>query len=110
MPKSLLIKRNGYCRSSIEIIAGREEARLIYLGVSHTTAAGGRRLVVDIGGGSTEFIIGQDFEPLQTESLQMGCVAYTRQFFLDGQINPMSFERAKAAARKEVDCDCSDLS
>ncbi len=87
---------------SIEIIAGREEARLIYLGVSHTTAAGGRRLVVDIGGGSTEFIIGQDFEPLQTESLQMGCVAFTRKFFADGQISAQAFEQAKNAARKEV--------
>ncbi|KAA5703784.1 exopolyphosphatase, partial [Klebsiella pneumoniae] len=57
----------------IEIIAGREEARLIYLGVSHTMANGGRRLVVDIGGGSTEFIIGEEFEPIYTESLQMGC-------------------------------------
>jgi exopolyphosphatase / guanosine-5'-triphosphate,3'-diphosphate pyrophosphatase len=87
---------------SIEIIAGREEARLIYLGVSHTMPAGGRRLVVDIGGGSTEFIIGQGFEPLQTESLQMGCVAFTRQFFVDGLISEAAFEHAKTAARQEV--------
>lgn len=70
----------------IEIIAGREEARLIYLGVSHTMANGGRRLVVDIGGGSTEFIIGEEFEPIYTESLQMGCVAYTKAYFADGEI------------------------
>lgn len=87
---------------SIEIIAGREEARLIYLGVSHTTSGSGRRLIVDIGGGSTEFIIGQDFDPLQTESLQMGCVAFTREYFPDGSISLAAFERAKAAARKEV--------
>ncbi|MEY2863942.1 MAG: exopolyphosphatase [Pseudomonadota bacterium] len=86
----------------IEIIAGREEARLIYLGVSQTMADQGRRLVVDIGGGSTEFIIGQDFEPLQTESLQMGCVAYTKAFFDDGVISLRQFDRAVAAARKEV--------
>lgn len=86
----------------IEIIAGREEARLIYLGVSHTMANGGRRLVVDIGGGSTEFIIGEDFEPIHTESLQMGCVAYTKAFFADGSISPKAFERAVAAAKKEI--------
>lgn len=86
----------------IEIIAGREEARLIYLGVSHTMANAGRRLVVDIGGGSTEFIIGEDFEPIHTESLQMGCVAYTKAFFADGSISPKAFDRAVAAAKKEI--------
>lgn len=86
----------------IEIIAGREEARLIYLGVSHTMANGGRRLVVDIGGGSTEFIIGEEFEPIHTESLQMGCVAYTKAFFADGAITAKAFEKAIAAAKKEV--------
>ena len=86
----------------IEIIAGREEARLIYLGVSHTNASSDKRLVVDIGGGSTEFIIGQGFEPLLTESLQMGCVAFTKRFFADGKITEAAFTRAIAAARKEV--------
>lgn len=86
----------------IEIIAGREEARLIYLGVSQTMADQGRRLVVDIGGGSTEFIIGEAFEPIHTESLQMGCVAYSQAFFADGLITLPAFERAVAAARKEV--------
>lgn len=86
----------------IEIIAGREEARLIYLGVSQTMADQGRRLVVDIGGGSTEFIIGEAFEPIHTESLQMGCVAYSGAFFADGVITASGFERAMAAARKEV--------
>lgn len=71
----------------IEIIAGREEARLIYLGVSHTMVNSGRRLVIDIGGGSTELIIGEEFEPIHTESLQMGCVAFTKAFFVDGEIN-----------------------
>jgi exopolyphosphatase/pppGpp-phosphohydrolase len=66
----------------IEIIAGREEARLIYLGVSHTMANSGRRLVIDIGGGSTELIIGEEFEPIHTESLQMGCVALYQSLIL----------------------------
>jgi exopolyphosphatase/guanosine-5'-triphosphate,3'-diphosphate pyrophosphatase len=86
----------------IEIIAGREEARLIYLGVSHTMVNGGRRLVIDIGGGSTEFIIGEAFEPIMTESLQMGCVAYTKAYFPDGEISEKIFERAVVAARKEI--------
>jgi exopolyphosphatase/guanosine-5'-triphosphate,3'-diphosphate pyrophosphatase len=86
----------------IEIIAGREEARLIYLGVSHTMANDGRRLVVDIGGGSTEFIIGEEFEPIQTESLQMGCVAFTKAFFPEGHITTKAFDKAMAAAKKEV--------
>lgn len=86
----------------IEIIAGREEARLIYLGVSHTMVNSGRRLVIDIGGGSTELIIGEEFEPLHTESLQMGCVAFTKAFFVDGEINQKSFDKAVVAARKEL--------
>ena len=86
----------------IEIIAGREEARLIYLGVSHTMANSGRRLVVDIGGGSTELIIGEEFEPIHTESLQMGCVAFTKLFFQDGEITHKAFDKAVVAARKEL--------
>lgn len=87
----------------IEVIAGREEARLIYLGVSHTLADdAGKRLVIDIGGGSTEFIIGERFEPLALESLRMGCVAYTQQFFPDGQITEARFDDAVAAASQEL--------
>lgn len=86
----------------IEIIAGREEARLIYLGVSHTMKNGGRRLVMDIGGGSTEFIIGQDFEPLQMESLQLGCVSFTKKFFPKGEITHKAFDKAVIAASKEL--------
>lgn len=86
----------------IEIIAGREEARLIYLGVSHTMANGGKRLVVDIGGGSTEFIIGEEFEPIYTESLQMGCVAFTKAYFADGEISSKAFNKAVVAATKEL--------
>jgi len=87
----------------IEVIAGREEARLIYLGVSHTLADdAGKRLVVDIGGGSTEFIIGERFEPKALESLHMGCVSFTKRFFTDGKINEANFERAVAAAKQEL--------
>ena len=86
----------------IEIIAGREEARLIYLGVSHTLANSGRRLVIDIGGGSTELIIGEAFDPIHTESLQMGCVAYSKMFFPTGEITAKAFDHAVVAARKAL--------
>src|SRR6478609_391560 len=72
----------------IEVIAGREEARLIYLGVAHSMPPSAQnRLVVDIGGGSTEFIIGKGLEPQLTESLYMGCVSYSIAYFPDGRID-----------------------
>ena len=86
----------------IEIIAGREEARLIYLGVSHTMAICCRRLVIYFGGGSTELIIGEEFEPIHTESVQMGCVAFTKAYFADGEISAKAFDKALTAARKEM--------
>lgn len=86
----------------IEIIAGREEARLIYLGVSHTMMNGNRRLVMDIGGGSTEFIIGEQFEPLQMESLQLGCVSFTKKYFPEGDISQKAFEKAFVEACKQL--------
>ncbi len=88
----------------IEIIAGMEEARLIYAGVAHTMPnEPGRRLVVDIGGGSTEVIIGEGLTPLELESLQMGCVSLSERFFRDGKISAKRFERARLAARLELE-------
>lgn len=88
---------------AIEVISGREEARLIYLGAAHAlNEFDGRRLVVDIGGGSTEFIIGEGLEPRIMESLQVGCVAYTRRFFGDGLINEERFRQAELAALSEI--------
>lgn len=87
----------------IEIIAGREEARLIYLGVAHTLPNPRiRHLVVDIGGGSTEFIIGQAIQPLKLESLYMGCVGFSLRFFPDGRIDKRSMKEAELAARREL--------
>lgn len=80
---------------SIDIIAGREEARLIYIGVTEGVSGHeGRRLVIDIGGGSTELIIGEGREPLEMESLQYGCVSLTRQFFGDGKITRKRWRKA----------------
>ncbi len=88
---------------SVEVIAGREEARLIYLGVSHTLSDDGdSRLIVDIGGGSTEFIIGQQFEPQEMESLHMGCVSYRTRYFESGKIKRKYFDRAVLSARMEL--------
>ena len=87
----------------IDIIAGREEARLIYLGVSHSLPpTDEKRLVVDIGGGSTEFIIGSRHTPLEMESRYMGCVSFSRRFFPDGKIAKASLEAAEMAARTEI--------
>lgn len=87
----------------IDVIAGREEARLIYLGVAHGLAAGAeRRLVVDIGGGSTEIIVGQGFSPRLRESLHMGCVSLSRKYFADGRITARAMQKAELAGALEV--------
>jgi exopolyphosphatase/guanosine-5'-triphosphate,3'-diphosphate pyrophosphatase len=88
----------------IEVISGQEEARLIYLGVSHATAAhAGRRLVVDVGGGSTECIIGEGFEPRAADSLFMGCLTWTQRFFEEGAISRKRMDKAVLAARLELE-------
>jgi exopolyphosphatase/guanosine-5'-triphosphate,3'-diphosphate pyrophosphatase len=87
----------------IEVIAGREEARLIYLGVAHTLPSQRiRHLVVDIGGGSTEFIIGRNLKPQQLESLYMGCVGYSLRYFPAGRIDKRNMKEAELAARREL--------
>lgn len=87
----------------IEIIAGREEARMIFIGVSRSLPPfDGKRMVMDIGGGSTEFVIGQGFEPDQRESLYMGCVSYSMRFFPEGKLTEGNFKRAEIAARTEI--------
>jgi len=88
----------------IEVISGHEEARLIYLGVAHDLAdEDGRRLVVDIGGGSTECIVGERFETLHMDSLYMGCVSYSLEFFPGGALKKQHLERAEIAARLELE-------
>ncbi|MBA4743286.1 MAG: exopolyphosphatase [Azoarcus sp.] len=87
----------------IEVISGREEARLIYVGVAHTLPEPQRQqLVVDIGGGSTELIIGKSFEPILLESLYMGCVGYSLNYFPGGRIDRESLREAELAARSEL--------
>ena len=87
----------------IDIIAGVEEARLIYLGVAETLREDrGRRLVVDIGGGSTELIAGSATTPQRLESLYMGCVSLSERFFADGKITAPRMRRAIVAAGTEL--------
>ncbi|PPE74871.1 exopolyphosphatase [Solimonas fluminis] len=88
----------------IEIIAGLEEARLVYGGVIHGMGRGRpRRLVVDIGGGSTEVIIGHHSTPKLMESVSLGCVVHTQRFFEDGEISRARFRKARLAARIELE-------
>jgi len=90
----------------IEVVSGREEARLVYLGVAHSVAdpvPGARRLVVDIGGGSTEIIIGENLQPLAAESMYMGCVGYSLRFFPEGRLTEDAFQQAFIAARLEME-------
>ena len=88
----------------IEIISGMEEARLIYSGVAHTLPAEpGRRLVIDIGGGSTELAIGEGYEPQLLESLKLGCVSLSARFFGDERISAKRVAHARLAARLEIE-------
>ena len=87
----------------VDIIAGREEARLIYLGVTEWIAGHKQKqLVIDIGGGSTELVIGEGFEPVQMESMQFGCVSVTKRFFGDGEITTKRLKIAQRAVAAEL--------
>ncbi len=94
----------------IEVISGHEEARLIYQGVAHTHSYDERnRLVVDIGGGSTEVIIGHGFDVIHAESKGIGCVSFTGKYFPDGEIRKAYFEKAELAAALELRADRKTL-
>ncbi|MFT4196778.1 MAG: exopolyphosphatase [Pseudoxanthomonas sp.] len=88
-PQQFLVPAEAALGHAIEVVSGREEARLIYLGVAHAQPPKPehKRLVIDIGGGSTEFIIGQGMEPIERESIQVGCIASTRRFFPGGKLS-----------------------
>ncbi|HAI05164.1 MULTISPECIES: exopolyphosphatase [Pantoea] len=87
----------------IEVISGHEEARLIFMGVEHTQPEKGRKLVIDIGGGSTELVIGEDFEPQLVESRRMGCVSFAQLYFPNGEISRENFRRARLAAAQKLE-------
>jgi exopolyphosphatase/guanosine-5'-triphosphate,3'-diphosphate pyrophosphatase len=88
----------------IDVISGREEARLIYQGVAHLLPQSGeRRLVVDIGGRSTELILGQGLDARVMESFRVGSVAWSMKYFPDGQFTPQSLQMAEIAAKAVLD-------
>jgi exopolyphosphatase len=88
----------------IDVISGHEEGRLTFFGVAHELPPSTRpRLVIDIGGGSTEFIIGRGFEPERLESLSIGCVGMTQRFFRDGSITKAGLDAAEMVARSEIE-------
>lgn len=97
--EDFVVKAEEILGHPVEIIEGREEARLIYLGVAHGLATKeNKRLVVDIGGGSTEFIIGRGMSPLRRESLYTGCVSSNRRYFDDGKISKKAMDAAETDA------------
>ncbi|MCA3149640.1 MAG: Ppx/GppA family phosphatase, partial [Rhodocyclaceae bacterium] len=102
--KEFLARAEAALGFPIEVVAGREEARLIYLGVAHgLPPSPAPRLVVDIGGGSTECIIGVGLEPRKLESLYMGCVSFSMRHFADGRLSKSNFRAAETAAGTELE-------
>jgi exopolyphosphatase/guanosine-5'-triphosphate,3'-diphosphate pyrophosphatase len=86
-------------KHKINVIDGEEEARQIYLGVAYTSANQGNSLVIDIGGASTEVIVGNDMTPIHLVSINMGCVTFKERFFADGNISEGNFEDAIKQAK-----------
>jgi exopolyphosphatase / guanosine-5'-triphosphate,3'-diphosphate pyrophosphatase len=100
---AFLSRARGALGHPIEVISGVEEARLVYLGAAHSLPSqAGRRLVVDIGGGSTELIVGEGYDALRLESLYMGCVSSSEAFFPGGAITQEGFRLARMHARGEL--------
>jgi exopolyphosphatase/guanosine-5'-triphosphate,3'-diphosphate pyrophosphatase len=102
--RAFLRRCEAMLRHDIDVLPGREEARILYRGVAHDLPVlEGRRLVVDIGGGSTECILGVGEEVQRADSLQMGCVTYSQRFFPDGKLTRDRFKKASLAARLEIE-------
>ncbi|WP_087024698.1 guanosine-5'-triphosphate,3'-diphosphate diphosphatase [Thaumasiovibrio subtropicus] len=97
--KHFLDKAAAILGHTVEVIPGEEEARIIYQGVAHTSGGSGRRLVVDIGGASTEMIIGSQFDAKALQSLHMGCVTWLEQYFADRSLTQANFDAAINAAK-----------
>jgi exopolyphosphatase / guanosine-5'-triphosphate,3'-diphosphate pyrophosphatase len=101
---AFLSRARGALGHPIEVISGVEEARLVYLGAAHSLPSqAGRRLVVDIGGGSTELIVGEGYDALRLESLYMGCITSSETFFAGGLVTAEGFHEARLLARRELE-------
>lgn len=102
--KQFMARAEQIIGKPIEIISGREEARLIYSAVSHALPeVGGKRLVIDIGGGSTELIIGKKLKPCLMESINIGCVSFSKRYFADSTITKDRFKKAVLGAQLELE-------
>lgn len=102
--EAILEKANELLGHEIEIISGSEEARLTYIGVSHNIAEEhGRRLIIDIGGASTELTLGEDFEPIYVQSLDIGSATLTQMYFPDGEITPKLLKKASIYVMLELE-------
>lgn len=102
--QQFLFKAEQALGHRIEIISGVEEARMIYQGVAYSLASDAKkRLVMDIGGGSTEYIIGTDDLPHLKESLNMGCVSVSNLFFRDGKLSNKRFDKAILYAEQKLE-------
>lgn len=101
--QEFLVRAANILPFPIEIISGSEEARLIFLGIAHTQAYSGKKLVIDIGGGSTELIIGSEFTPLYLNSKHMGCVSFTQRFFSDDECCERNFYNAQLACEQKLE-------
>lgn len=101
--REFLQKAEAALGHSIQVISGIEEARLVYIGAAGSLPPDSqRRLVMDIGGGSTELIVGEELEPIALESLHMGCVSMSERFFPGGKITEQAFRQAELAASLEL--------
>jgi exopolyphosphatase / guanosine-5'-triphosphate,3'-diphosphate pyrophosphatase len=100
---AFLLRANEALGFPIEVVAGREEARLIYSGVSRLQPSESTRLVIDIGGRSTEMILGQGMQPLKAESFAVGSVGLSMRFFPDGRLSAEAFRQAQVAAAAELE-------
>lgn len=102
--RAFLRRCEAALRHDIDVLPGREEARILFRGVTHDLpSVEGRRLVIDIGGGSTECILGIGEDSQRADSLQMGCVTYSQRFFPDGKLTRERFKKASLAARLEIE-------
>lgn len=111
-----IVNSDDFCRRAlpildhpIEIISGMREAELIYQGMVATTAGEGRRLVIDIGGASTEFIIGDGDKVLLKTSLAVGCVTFNDKFFSSFPFQQLDFDEAKTDVKSVLGDYLSEL-
>ena len=97
-----LLKAEKILHHKINLLSGLQEAEQIYLGVAHTSGSAKQRLVIDIGGASTEIIVGEAFTAKKVCSLNIGCVTFKKQFFADQQLSKQNFLNAISAAKRQL--------